>query len=318
MRTIDVECFLSFLTSHDYYFLVDGDINDSYKIASIINPINTGFYFFSKVDFSLEVKNSLILVHKRTIYKKEYGNCFISVEVDPQIIYYRFLETLYGQKSDGFVSPSSKIDELSEIEKNVQIGNFSIIGKCTLEENVIIGHNCIIEDNSIIKRNTIIESGSIIGTQGVAWVWNEDETRKIRQPQIGGVVIEENCFLAANTIVVRGSLNEYTTIKNNTFIAPGCRIGHGTVIGMNTHFANNVVTGGNTVIGENSFVGSNATFRPKVRIHHSTIVGAGAVVVKNTSKAGITLVGVPAIEKETSSKPSGMPKQVFHNKQIEL
>src|SRR5690606_2863598 len=161
--------------------------------------------------------------------------------------------------------------------------------------------------NVVIGAHTIIGSMSVIGSQGVAWVWNQDQSARIVQPQLGGVQIGNNCFVGANTIVVRGSLNEATRIGENTLMAPGGRIGHGTQIGNFVHFANNVITGGNTHIGDFCFVGSGAVFRPKVKIHPKTIVGAGSVVVKNSSGEGWTITGVPGKEIPTKAHPEGMP-----------
>ena len=179
---------------------------------------------------------------------------------------------------------------------------------CTIGDHTIIRSFTRLYQNTWLGKHVEIESNCTIGTTGVAWIWNEDQDKKIVLPQLGNVVIEDHCFIGANSSIVRGSLNEASHIAQNVLMAPGCRIGHGTRIGAFTHFANNVTTGGNTKIGAYCFIGSAATFRPKVKIANHTIVGAGSVVIKNQINQGMTLIGVPAKCFPTKKNPAGMPK----------
>ncbi len=280
----------------------------SYSVASLFLAIDDGFYF-SNSNKSFKFENSLVLVMDGFNIIHGSNQLIKLKDADPQQIYYLILSIIYGRKSTGLISKTSIVGSKVKIGKNVQIDDFCVIeDEVEIGDNVIIGSHTKIHSKTIIKTSTVIESSCILGTQGVAWIWDESQTKKIIQPQLGGVDIKENCFIGAGTIIVRGSLNENTEIGENTLMAPGGRIGHGTKIGKFVHFANNVVTGGNTIIGDYSFVGSSAVFRPKVSIHAKTIVGAGSVVVNNTSGEGLTLMGVPAKEIKTKANPSGMPK----------
>lgn len=294
----------SFLKKENISYEWKGKPAEEYKIASIFDPIHNGFYYFIGDKLPDEIDSSLILTNKTF---GETNNCILQISCDPKALFYKILSFLYKRSSDGKISEMAVIHPQAIIGNNVQVDPFTIIGKCKIGDNCIIGSHSKLYDNTIIKANSIIDSHAAIGTQGVAWTWSEDMTEKIRQPQLGGVLIGENCFLGANAIIVRGSLNEKTFIGQNTMMAPGARIGHGTQVGSSVHFANDVVTGGNTVIGDYSFVGSGAIFRPQVEVHKHTIVGAGAVVVKNTSAERLTLIGVPAKEIATKKAPSGMP-----------
>ncbi|MBO6622904.1 MAG: hypothetical protein JJ892_12500 [Balneola sp.] len=303
---ISVESFINFLDKRNILYEVYGSPKEGYTLASIFEPIPEGFYFYVGSELPSDIKRSLIITG-RDVSGDSGENCLIKIDGNPQIIFYEFLDNKFKKKSTGRISKKAVISDKARIGENVQIDDFVIVENCDIDDNVIIKSHCKIYENTKIGSNTIIESGSVIGTEGVAWVWNNDGTKKIRQPQLGGTVIGKDCFLGANTIIVRGSLNENSIIGEDTMMAPGCRIGHGTIVGKSVHFANNVTTGGNTRIGNYCFVGSGAIIRPKIQINESTIVGAGAVVVKNSTKSGMTLVGVPAIEKESSKNPSAMP-----------
>ena len=310
MVSIASEKILQALQDLQVSYTLQGKLLETYVVASLFEPIDHGFYFITSQEYPLQSKNSLALV-PHGYSKSNESNSYLLLteeERDVQQIYYLVLSSLFARKSDGIISEWTEISPFAKIGNNVQIDSFSSIGEATIGDNVIIGRNVEILDNSIIGDNTIIESGSIIGAQGVAWVWNQDQTSKIRQPQLGGVEIGNDCFLGAQTIVVRGSLSEKTTIGDHTMMAPGCRLGHGTKIGNHVHLANNVTTGGNTLIGDFSFIGSGAIFRPKCQIHNKTIVGSGAVVTKNTTEEGKTLIGSPAREHISKPNPTGMPK----------
>lgn len=306
---LSIEEIMKFLNTEQISFSTFQKIEGYYSIASLFNPIEGGFYFYtSKNSLSLNVTNSLILVSHNFEADVNNGNKYIYISNDdPQRIYYLLLNSYFAIKSTGIISSTAIISPNAEIGRNVQIDEYCVIDECRIGDNVIIGSHTRIHNGVVIKKNTEIEAMSIIGATGLSWTWDINRENKIRQPQLGGVKIGENCFLGANTILVRGSINEDTIVGRFTFLAPGCRIGHGTKIGESVHLSNNVVTAGNTIIGDFSFIGSNSCFRSKVELHSKTVVGIGAVVIKNTTAEGKTLIGVPAIERETKEKPNGMP-----------
>lgn len=312
MKQIQTSALLEFFSKEGYQYNIKQEATvsllETYTIASLFSPIKKGVYFFKGEKLPPEIKQSLILINDLPKQAADSSNVFIVMKEDVQLVYYKFLRYIFPQSSNGIIAPTAIIHPNAKIGENVEIGHYSIIEECEIADNVKIGNHCKIHSGTKIGKNTTIEDFSDIGTRGIAWIWDEKNNEKIVQPQLGGVEIGENCIFASNTIIVRGSLNENTKIGNNTFFAPGCRIGHGTQIGTFVHFANNIITGGNVRIGDNSFVGSSAVFRAKVKIDKNTIVGAGAVVIKNTSASNLTLMGIPAKEYQTKERPSAMPK----------
>lgn len=309
MKTIRTEAFIEFIKGKQLAYQITGETLDSYRLASLFGPIENGLYFFVGNSFDQDLNKSLVIIDPRKTRVKQSGNnAFLEIYTDPQLLFYEFVQSVYGRKSTGKIAPTAMVDPEATIGRNVQIDDYCIIGKCEIGDDVIVGSHTHIHEHTIIGKHTIIEPMSVLGAQGLAWIWNADATERIILPQLGGVKIGQSCLLAANTIIVRGSLSEYTVVGDRTFIAPGCRIGHGTIIGNDVHFANNIATGGNSIIGDNSFIGSGAVIGPKVKLDHSTIVGGGAVVVKSTSSPGLILAGVPAKEKPGRDHPHGMPK----------
>jgi len=193
------------------------------------------------------------------------------------------------------------------VGKNCNIHPTTVIGEgVVIGNNVTIGPNSVIYSKTIIKDNVRIDANVTIGTEGMMWVWNNND--KVFLKQLGGVIIGNDCIIGSNTAIVRGSANEFTVLENGVNMAPGCCIGHGTYIGKNVHFANNVTIGGSVHISDYNFVGCGAIINPGVKITESdVVVGAGTTVTKSISEAGVYF-GLPAKRiKKTTGKLSGIP-----------
>lgn len=290
------------------YELYLNEFNEYNKVmfASVKSIIKNGIYFLNNADDlqNLSINESIVFTNEKVPTK----NCLIVVS-NPQVVHYKLCSIAKSSVKFG-ISSATKINENAIISEQVSIGENCVIGECTIEEGVIIKHNVVVEDNVIIRKNSFIDSNTVIGGDGLAWIWDEQGNR-VMQPQLGGVIIEENCVLATDVTVVRGSLSENTLIGKGTVIAHGTKIGHGTQIKKNVHMANNVSVAGNSVIGERSFLGSACVISSNVCIGNNIIVGAGAVVNKTFIEEFVTIAGVPAkIIKRNNfeSKPNGAPK----------
>ena len=276
--------------------------------ASIKNKIQTGFYFLLK-DMAEElssISNSIILYDNPDAPND--SNLYIIVD-SPQYIHYK-ITALYKPSYNYGIHNTAIIDPDARISDNTYIGPYCVLGKCIIEPGVVLLGSVTVKDNVTIKANSVIEEYCVIGATGLAWVWDEDGTR-IMQPQSGGVIIAEECFLGTNITIVRGSLTENTVIGKGTVIAHGTKIGHGCVIGEFVHMANNVSIAGNANIQSRVFLGSASVVSSNVQIAQGCVIGAGAVVVKNIDIADSVFAGVPAKqlgETGEDQKLNGVPK----------
>jgi UDP-3-O-[3-hydroxymyristoyl] glucosamine N-acyltransferase len=281
------------------------NLNEEYQFASTNHLIDRGIYYILDLnDAILKIKNSIIISN----FEFESSNHLI-VTSNPKLLHYK-LTQLSIIKSNKGIHPTAIISKKAVIGKNVEIGPYCVIDNCEIEDDVVLKNHVVIENNVLIKKKCFIDSHSVIGASGLAWIWDNDGTR-IVQPQIGGVIIEENCIIATDVTVVRGSLSENTIIGSGTLIAHGTKIGHGCQVGKNVHMANNVSLAGNAKIGNHSFLGSASVISSNIKIPNHTIVGASALVNKNFDKEYLTLAGLPAkIIKENNfeTKPNGAPK----------
>lgn len=257
--------------------------------ANFLNIIDTGLYHVS-AGFTGDlgdIKNSVIIT------EKWLGTNNVEILVEhAQLTHYKVL-SLFEIQEKHEIHPTAIIHENARIGSNVNIGAYSVIGACVIENDVNIQKHVIVEDNVLIKKRAFIDSNSCLGQKGLVWIWDESGKR-VNQPQLGGVVIEEDVHLSTDVTIVRGSLSENTRVGKGSVLAHGTKIGHGASIGEEVHMANNVSLAGNTKIGDRCYLGSGSVIPSNITLPKNTIVGASAMVTKNFKDEYCTLVGVPA------------------------
>jgi UDP-3-O-[3-hydroxymyristoyl] glucosamine N-acyltransferase len=206
------------------------------------------------------------------------------------------------------IHPTAVIAPGARIGAGTVIGPYCVIGDCAIGAGCHFDSHVVVKDGCVIGDRVTIESHSTIGATGVAWVWDPATGERIVQPQIGGARIGDDCFIGTDVTVVRGSVNEVTSLGNGCVVAHGTKIGHGCVIGAHVHFANNVSIAGNCRLGDRAFLSSASVLRPRIALARGVVVGAGAVVTRNVDLEGVVVSGVPARLMDTKASHSGVPK----------
>jgi len=182
------------------------------------------------------------------------------------------------------------------IGKNVKVGYNCLIGhNAIIEKNVSIGNNCSIGSNciirnSIIKDNVKILDNCVIGKHGFGFFPND--TKNLRYPHIGIVIIEENCEIGSGSTIDRGSMSN-TVIGKNTFLDNQIHIAHNVKIGENSIIAGQVGIAGSTIIGNNVKIGGQAGISGHLKIGSNVEIAGGSGVIKNIGDNS-KVMGYPA------------------------
>ena len=190
-----------------------------------------------------------------------------------------------GIDKSSFVHPDATIGD------NVYIGPNCYIGKCKIGNNNVIHSNVCIYDRTVIGNNNVIHSGALICVDGLGCMRQADG--KLEEfPQIGGVVIGDNCYIGGNTHIASGSLSD-TIIENGCKINGLCFIGSNDILHENVWITGSTMLAGSVEVGRDTNIFSRVVVRDWCKIGNGCTIGMGAVVTKNVP-SGETWVGNPA------------------------
>jgi len=270
---------LTFLNSSKYK-----DVSLKTKAGVCITSYNLEKFLPEKC-IKLNVKNVLLAVAE--VSKMFYPNADIDYP-DVKLIESSQIKQKYEKVNFG---KNVLIGENVEIGENTIVGSNSII-----ESNVKIGKNCFIGSlvkikNSLINDNVNIQDGSIIGVKGFGFI--PSQTKNVRIPHIGKVIIGEGVEIGANCTIDRGSLGD-TVIGKNTFLDNQVHLAHNVKIGKNCMIAGQVGFAGSTTLDDNVVMGGQAGISGHLKIGKNVKIGGGSGVI-NDIPDNSQVMGYPAI-----------------------
>jgi UDP-3-O-[3-hydroxymyristoyl] glucosamine N-acyltransferase len=202
-----------------------------------------------------------------------------------------------GIHPSAVVDPSAQIfapceiGPLVVIEAGVQIGANTRIGAAC-----VIGAGCVIgPDSRIFPKVTLyadtqigarvrIHSGAVIGSDGFGNALEDGHWLKI--PQIGRVIVGDDCEIGANTCIDRGALAD-TVIGNGVRLDNLIHIAHNCVIGDDTAMAACVGIAGSTTIGQRCQIGGAAMIIGHLTLGDEVMVSAGTFIGKSLPQPGV-------------------------------
>ena len=210
------------------------------------------------------------------------------------------------------IHPSAVIEEGAQIadevyiganvtvEASAAIGAHSIIGANSyIGEEVIIGeevhiHPCVtLREGTQIGDRVIIHCGAVIGSDGFGYTQEPDGSR-IKVPQIGIVVIEEDVEIGANTAVDRARFGK-TIIGRGTKVDNLVQIAHNVEIEEHCVLCGQVGIAGSTQIGAKTILAGQVGVSGHIRVGEGVVAHAKSGIINNTD-AGAQVMGMPAVE----------------------
>ncbi len=158
---------------------------------------------------------------------------------------------------DAAIGPFVVIGESTVIGKNACIGAHGVIYRdVTIGDDAMFHARVVIREGTRIGHRVLIQPGAVIGSDGFGFAKQPDHSyRKI--PQVGIVVIEDDCEIQANACVARATLHE-TRVGRGTKIDNLAQVGHNCMIGENGILCAHVGLGGSTILGKNVTLGGQA------------------------------------------------------------
>ena len=146
-----------------------------------------------------------------------------------------------GIREGAHVDPTAKVAPSAVIEAGATVAAGAVIGENTrVYPGAYIGEGTVVGDNAIIYANAtvyhgcrignrvILHSGCVIGADGFGFAPLDGHWVKI--PQIGGVTIEDDVEIGANTTIDRGAL-EHTLVRKGSKLDNQIQLGHNCKVG---------------------------------------------------------------------------------------
>ncbi|HEY7501630.1 MAG TPA: UDP-3-O-(3-hydroxymyristoyl)glucosamine N-acyltransferase [Vicinamibacterales bacterium] len=213
--------------------------------------------------------------------------------------------------------PAPGVHELASVADGVTLGEQVSIGPfAVVEQGARIGARTIVHAHAFVGRQTeigddcilhahvsirerirignrvILQNGAVVGSDGYGFARRPDGTHQ-KIPQIGGIVVEDDVEIGANTTIDRPAVGE-TRIGAGTKIDNLVQIAHGVAIGKNVLLAAQVGIAGSVTIED------DVTLAGQVGVAGHITLGKGVVAtaqtgIPNSVEAGALVSGYPAI-----------------------
>ena len=274
--------------------------------ASLNNPKDHSVMFIQEnyINKATEafsaVSNCLIFWPKNTKVPSDLSRKHAVIQCnEPHLEFCRFFK---DHDITNFINPGSpQMKDGYTISGNVNIGKETVIFPYVyLNGNITIGKNCYIASgvriigNVFIGDNVVIKENTVLGADGLTTDRDETTGEAVTMPQFGGLIIEDNVKIGANTVIARGAIDN-TVIRRGCKIDNCCWISHNNFLDENVFMVGESTTFGSVTVGKNSQISGNATVRNGLTIGAGVLVGAGAVVSRSV-KDGAVVSGNPAKE----------------------
>ena len=212
---------------------------------------------------------------------------------NPRLDFIKAISRFFSHISiESGIHPSAIIEPGADITDDVSIGAGCYIGPhVKIGSGTVLMPNVSIYGDVTMGKDCYIKAGAVIGDTGDGFEYDEDGV-PIYFPHSGRVIIGNNVYIGANTVIDRATIDA-TIIEDNVKIANLTHIPHNCIIGRNTIITSCVALGGGDIIGHNSWLAPNTTLYQHLVLGDNCKIGIGAVVLKNVD-ANQTVFGNPA------------------------
>ena len=214
------------------------------------------------------------------------------------------------------------VADTAQVAADASIGPFAVIGDrarigartivqphAVIARDAQVGDDCLIHagvsirERVVLGNRVIVQDGAVIGSDGYGFARDADGSH-YKIPQVGGVVLEDDVEIGANTAIDRPAVGE-TRIGRGAKIDNLVQIAHGVTVGARSLLAAQVGIAGSTTLEE------SVTLAGQVGVAGHLTVGKGVIAtaqtgIPNSVDAGALVSGYPAIDNRDWLKASAI------------
>jgi UDP-3-O-[3-hydroxymyristoyl] glucosamine N-acyltransferase len=197
------------------------------------------------------------------------------------------------------LGPGVGVGPYAVVESGAIVGAGTSLGAgAYLGEGVELGERCLLYPRVSVYpgvkvgNRVILHAGVVLGSDGFGYLFAEGRHQKF--PQMGGLVIEDDVEIGANSTVDRGSLGT-TRIGEGTKIDNLVQVAHNVTIGRHSVIAAQTGISGSTEIGDYVVMGGQVGIGDHARIEDGAVIGGGTGILPGkTVRKGSVMWGTPA------------------------
>lgn len=233
----------------------------------------------------------------------------------PKLAFVRAIAQLYpDERRIPGIHPTAIVDTAAKLGEGISVGPQTVIesgaivgSRSAIGPNCFIGKGVQLGSDSVLKANVtiypctfigdraILHAGVVLGCDGFGYVPDRSTGKYEKFPQVGKLIIGNDCEIGANSTVDRGALDE-TVIGNGVKIDNLVHVAHNVRIGDNVVIAAQTGISGSSVIQDNVIIAGQVGIADHVTVEEGAILGAQCGVPSNKTirGKGVLFWGTPA------------------------
>jgi UDP-3-O-[3-hydroxymyristoyl] glucosamine N-acyltransferase len=141
-----------------------------------------------------------------------------------------------------------------------------------------------------LGERVLVHPGAVLGADGFGLAMDAGHWLKV--PQLGGVVIGNDCEIGANTTIDRGALGD-TVLEDDVRLDNQIQIGHNVHIGAHTAMAGCSAAAGSAKIGRYCMIGGAAGVLGHLELCDNVVITAMSLVTHSITEPGEYSSGTP-------------------------
>jgi UDP-3-O-[3-hydroxymyristoyl] glucosamine N-acyltransferase len=208
--------------------------------------------------------------------------------------------------ADARVDPTAAVGPLTVIESRAVIGpGVRLHALVHVGPGVQIGEGCVIyphvslRDGVRLGRHVVIHAGAVLGADGFGFAFDGSAHRKV--PQVGGVLIEDDVEIGANTTIDRATFGD-TIVRRGTKIDNLVQVGHNVEVGEHSLLAAQVGVSGSSRLGRGVVLAGQVGVADHATVGDGVIAAAQSGIPSDV-EAGAKVWGTPA-------RPIGLARRI--------
>jgi UDP-3-O-[3-hydroxymyristoyl] glucosamine N-acyltransferase len=259
--------------------------------------------------------------------------CAVLRVTDPYLAFARVVELFADPwRPPAGIHPLAAVDPGADVAPDASIGPFVVVGAgarigrrtilhphASVGRQARIGEDCVVHAHASVRERVclgnrvVLQDGAVVGSDGYGFARRPDGTHH-KIPQIGGVLIEDDVEIGANTTVDRPAVGE-TRIAAGTKIDNLVQVAHGVRIGRDVLLAAQVGIAGSSVLED------RVTLAGQVGVAGHITIGAGTIAtaqtgIPNSVEPGSLIYGYPAIANRDWLKASAIFRKLPELKKL--